>query len=162
MISQRTTSPCFSMKCGFISLKCTLVSMAVQVKQNVTSDVITLWNTRALFWTFYLGAHMVSCFSFWYSEQLRALKHSAQYVFLWMLLSAEVQFKERHKKPNGSWNFLCLSIEGIGISLSPAVLGWRCHTVRETGLSSGLLIWTRHRWANRLQRNPFILKFHVQ
>lgn len=40
MISQITASR-FSMKCGFISLKCTLVSMTVQVKQNVTSDVIT-------------------------------------------------------------------------------------------------------------------------
>lgn len=32
----------FSMKCGFISPKCTWVSIAVQVKQNVISDVITL------------------------------------------------------------------------------------------------------------------------
>lgn len=64
---------------------------------------------------------MASGYSFWCSELLRALKYSAQYVSPWMLLSAEVQFKGRHKRPNGSWNFLCLSIEGIGISLSPAV-----------------------------------------
>lgn len=61
---------------------------------------------------------MAAGVSFWYAERLRALKQSAQYVSLWMLLSAEVQFKERHKRPNGSWNFLCLSIEGICISLS--------------------------------------------
>lgn len=105
---------------------------------------------------------MASGFSFWYSELHRALKHSAQYVSLWMLLSAEVQFKERHKRPNGSWNFLCLSIEGISISLSPAVSGRSAHTVTETDLSSGLLISTRHRRGNKLQRNLSILKFQVQ
>lgn len=41
-ITENELTTCFSMKCGFISLKCTLVSMAVQVKQNVASDVITL------------------------------------------------------------------------------------------------------------------------
>lgn len=41
-ITENELTTCFSMKCGFISLKGTLVSTAVQVKQNVTSDVITL------------------------------------------------------------------------------------------------------------------------
>lgn len=41
-ITENYLTTCFSMKCGFISPKCTLVSTAVQVKQNVTTDVITL------------------------------------------------------------------------------------------------------------------------
>lgn len=41
-ITANDLTTCSSMKCGFISPKCTLVSMAVQVKQNGSSDVITL------------------------------------------------------------------------------------------------------------------------
>lgn len=79
-ITENELTTCFSMKCEFISPKCTLVSMAVQVKQNITSDVITLSNTRVLFWTFSLGWHMAAGFSFWCAETLRAL-NSLHHVF---------------------------------------------------------------------------------
>lgn len=42
---------------------------------------------------------MASGFSYWYSELLRALKHSAHYVCFWRQFVAEVQFKGGIKGP---------------------------------------------------------------